>query len=82
MDDMETPSAEPEIAVDLALRGASKGGKASAELDSYLRKQEKLLDLQLEHFARDKRLQYADQGLQGCCSRSPWLPSALSWPPP
>jgi tetratricopeptide (TPR) repeat protein len=32
---METPSAELDIAVDPALRGASKGGKASAESDSY-----------------------------------------------
>ena len=61
---METPSAEPEIAVDLALRGAGKGGKASAESDSYLRKQEKLLDLQLIHFERRERLQSADLGLK------------------
>jgi tetratricopeptide (TPR) repeat protein len=61
---METPSAEPEIAVDLALRGAGKGGKASAESDSYLRKQEKLLDLQLKHFERRERLQSADLGLK------------------
>ena len=61
---MESPSAEPEIAVDLALRGASKGGKASAESDSYLRKQEKLLDLQLKHFERRERLQSAELGLK------------------
>jgi hypothetical protein len=78
LDDIEPPSAEPDIAVDLALRGASKGGKASAESDSYLRKQERLLDLQLEHFARDKRLQYADQGLRVL----PWPSSAWSWPSP
>jgi tetratricopeptide (TPR) repeat protein len=62
---MEPPSAEPDIAVDLALRGANKGGGAGgAESDSYLRKQERLLDLQLKHFEQDKRLQYSDLRLK------------------
>ncbi len=56
------------VAISLALAQAGKrarrGAPSPGEVESYLRKQEQLLDLQLKHFEEERRLRYSDMRLK------------------